>query len=454
MVSSTKNLAFTSDFKIMLQIIFWNGLGMFYVEFLVPYIATTILLISGFYLGLIVAVQIAGYLISSLIAGFLTDKSSKTQLILIGSFGRGISYLIFYLAIIIRSYFLIALSTFILGMGAGFFWVPFNTMIAEKSSPDSRSHAYGRRSSALGYGIMAGSTVGFLIFLKTNNIGMSPLIIYSPLILFTAANFFAGFQFLYKVDENMKYLPHSSPSSSASSLPPSLTPSDSTINSLELVEKEQWSTGLKIGLIILFLFLIIESIKSSIARPFVQVYFLKNLSSDPNTVLLLYVPAGIIQMLLASKIGNLADRFHPALSITISSVMGALITYFLVNTSSLWLVAVLWTLDNTIVSLGFLAIQNLLSRSTLNFRGKIFGSQETITNLGGIVGPLIGGYAWDNLGMKAPFYLSVIIEFSLIPFYLLAVRFLLPNLLEKTTKEKLADNSEFVSFHTGEPIDS
>lgn len=437
---------FTSDFRVMLQIVFWNGLGMFYMEFLVPYIATSVLSVTKLQIGALVSFQVFGYLISTFIAGILTDRNSKTKIVLVGSFGRGIAYLFFYGAILAKSYALIGTSTFILGFGAGFFWVPFNTMISEKSSPDRRSNAFGRRSSALGFGIMVGSLLGFWVFFETINTEISPFIVFSPLIVFASANIYAGFQFLLKVDENLKYNPckienipieknnlQESEKIVSTSLNSKLIESNENIQP----DRETWSSQLKSGFLFIMIVLVLASINSSIGRPFVQVYFLEYVNSDPNTVLLIYIPGGIFQMLLAAKMGALADRIPPKVSITISSVAGAIITYFLVNTSSLWLIALLWMLDNTIISLGFLTIQNLLSRTSYKYRGKILGSQETITNLGGLLGPIIGGLAYDNLGAKSPFYISVGAELLLIPFYLIALHWLLPHLLEKTSEEKL-----------------
>ncbi|MHA1618739.1 MAG: MFS transporter, partial [Promethearchaeota archaeon] len=176
-----KSKSYTPDFKVMLQIVFFNGTGMFYMEFLVTYIAITMLSASGVQLGMFVSFQVFGYLISTLTAGILTDRIAKTKLILVGSFGRGIGYIFFYIAILTQSLSLIGVSTFTVGLAAGFFWVPFNALIAEKSSPDVRSHAYGRRGSALGFGIISGSLVGFWLFFETVNTSISPMIVYSPL---------------------------------------------------------------------------------------------------------------------------------------------------------------------------------------------------------------------------------------------------------------------------------
>ncbi|MHA1675206.1 MAG: MFS transporter [Promethearchaeota archaeon] len=429
-----KSPSYTSDFKVMLQIVFFNGSGMFYMEFMVTYIAITMLFASGVELGVFFSLQVFGYLISTLTAGILTDRIAKTKLILVGSFGRGLGYLFFYFAILSQSLSFIGVATFTVGFAAGFFWIPFNAMIAEKSSPDNRSHAYGRRSSALGFGITAGSVVGFWIFFETINTSISPWLVYSPLILYAAANVFAGFQFILRVDENVRLNSHPLISDFDSNSDSALDNSTQTDKSA--LSSEVWSRSLKIGFLYIMIVLVLASINSSIGRPFVQPFFLENLSSDPNVVLMVYLPGGIIQMLLAPRIGRLADKLPPKVSVTISGVAGALLTYFWVNSSQVWVVAILWTLDNTIISLGFLTVQNLLSRMSTQYRGKIFGSQETIVNLGGLLGPILGGLAWDYRSMKSPFYISIIVELLLIPFYWAALRLLLPHLIEKTSTEQ------------------
>ncbi|GAH30567.1 unnamed protein product, partial [marine sediment metagenome] len=84
--------------------------------------------------------------------------------IMIGSFGRGLSYFLLYFALLLNSLFLIGIGTFSLGFLAGFYWIPFNALIAEKSKKQHRSEAYGKREAAMGRGMLYGSILGFTIF--------------------------------------------------------------------------------------------------------------------------------------------------------------------------------------------------------------------------------------------------------------------------------------------------
>lgn len=125
---------FTSDFNSMINIVMFNSVGFFFLEYLIPIVASIIIGATGLQIGLLFSVQVIGYMISSFFTGFITDKiKSKTSLILLGSFGRGIAYFILYTALIFSSLIGIGISTFCIGFFAGFFWIPFDTLIAEKS---------------------------------------------------------------------------------------------------------------------------------------------------------------------------------------------------------------------------------------------------------------------------------------------------------------------------------
>ncbi|TFF85052.1 MAG: MFS transporter, partial [Promethearchaeota archaeon] len=123
----------THDFNSMIQIVILNSVGFYFLEFLVQYFTSQQLSASGFQIGLIYSILVVGHIFSSTFVGWITDKTkSKTTLIVIGSFGRGISYFIIYFSIVYSNLVSIATGMFTLGFFAGFFWIPFDTLIAEK----------------------------------------------------------------------------------------------------------------------------------------------------------------------------------------------------------------------------------------------------------------------------------------------------------------------------------
>lgn len=422
---NTQESRVTDDFSSMVKIIIFNSLGFFFLDFLIPYVASQELQAAGIDMGVIFSVIVIGYMISSPFVGAITDRVSKKLLIFIGSIGRGVAYFILYGAIILKSLLGIALGMFFLGFLAGFFWIPLNTLIAEKSSVKNRSYAYGRRESAEGIGTFFGAFVGFGILLIAFEIAPhNSFLIYSALVVFGLVNILAGIVFLICVDESVKYIENFRNEFIASQSVQKWVPS-----------------SLVIGLSLLFVVLFLSSTNGSLAKPFLNVYLLENIEDNPTLAALAYAPSGFVSMLLAPKLGEIADRTNPYIGISLASGLGALITFSLINTTNLWVFAALLIMDVTVVTTGGLVLSNFISRVSKSHRGKIFGFQSTFSNFGAIIGPLFGGIVWDLFGSKSPFIVSIVVELALIPFYIIAMFYLLPHLAESFEVKRNADQN-------------
>ncbi len=409
---------FTSDFNRMLKIVILNSLGFFFIGFLIPIIARYNMAASAIQISLIISFQVLGRTISGTITGFLTDRlKSRKKLVLLGSIGRGISYFIIYIAIILNSLILLGIGTFTLGFLAGVFWVPFNTLIAEKSNKDNRSEAYGKRNSANAIGQMIGGLIGFLLLMILGLFTDNPFLLYASIPMFGIANFFAGFKFNREVDESIKFY----------------EPSDNLTNLIIKDNKEKHpklAGSMILGSFFLMSVLFLSSINGSIAKPFLNIFVIETIESNIQLVTWAYLPAGIVSTLLAPKLGKLVDKFRPAIGITITSILGALVTWLLINSANIWVFTLLLLVDLTIMISSGLIFQNLLSRISLKNRGKILGSGEFFQFIGAFIGPLLGGIVWDFIGPSFPFIISIFVELSLIPLYLVVVYYLIPHLAE------------------------
>jgi len=416
---------FTPDFNHMLKIVILNSLGFFFIGFLVPIIARYNMFATAIQISLIVSFQVLGRTISGTITGFLTDRmKSRKKLVLIGSIGRGTSYFIIYTAIILNSIILLGIGTFALGFMAGVFWVPFNTLIAEKSNKDNRSEAYGKRNSSNAIGQMIGGVIGFILLMILEFFTSNPFLLYASIPIFGIANFYAGFKFNREVDESIKF----------NELSNNLT------NPLIKKNKEKhakFAGPLILGSFFLMSVLFLSNINGSIAKPFLNIYVIETIESNIQLVTWAYLPAGIVATLLAPKLGKLVDKFRPAIGITVTSTLGALVTWLLINSANIWVFSLLLLIDMTIMIASGLIFQNLLSRISLKNRGKMLGSGEFFQFLGSVIGPILGGVVWDFYGPTYPFIISIFVELSLIPLYILVVYYLIPHLAETyAVKEK------------------
>jgi len=420
---------FTPDFNHMLKIVILNSLGFFFIGFSVPIIARFNMFATAIQISLIFSIQVLGRTISGTITGFLTDRlKSRKKLILIGSIGRGTSYFIIYTAIISNSLILLGIGTFTLGFMAGVFWVPFNTLIAEKSNKDNRSEAYGKKNSANAIGQMIGGVIGFILLMILGFFTKNPFLLYASIPLFGIANFYAGFKFNREVDESVKFS----------------NPKDKLSDQIIKQKKEKHSKlagPIILGSFFLMSVLFLSNINNSIAKPFLNIYIVEQIESNLQLVTWAYLPTGILATLLAPKLGIIVDKFRPALGITITSLLGAVVTWLLVNVANIWIFTFLLLIDTTIMMASGLIFQNLLSRISLKNRGKTLGSGEFFQFLGSVIGPILGGFVWDFYGSSYPFIISIFVELSLIPLYLAVVYYLIPHLAEtyeiKKNKKKI-----------------
>jgi Na+/melibiose symporter-like transporter len=306
---------------------------------------------------------------------------------------------------------------------AGVFWVPFNTLIAEKSNKDNRSEAYGKRNSANAIGQMIGGVIGFLLLMILEYFTVNPFLLYASIPIFGIANFYAGFKFNQEVDESIKFTN------------PSDHPSNPQ-NDENNTEKPKYVSPIIFGSIFLMLVLLLSNINGSIAKPFLNIYVIETIESDIQLVTWAYLPAGVVATLLAPKLGKIVDKLRPAIGITITSTLGALVTWLLINSANIWVFSFLLLIDLTIMIGSGLIFQNLLSRISLKNRGKIIGSGEFFQFLGSFIGPILGGIVWDFIDPTFPFIISIFVELSLIPLYLVVVYYLIPHLAETFAVKK------------------
>ncbi len=410
---------FTSDYNQMLTIIILNSLGFFFLGFWISIIAQENMGASYFQIGLIFVANVIGRMISGFYIGFIADRiESRTSLVLIGSFGRAISYFIIYASFITNHILLLGIGYFILGHMAGIFWVPFNMFVAEKSSKDHRSQAYGKRDSINAVGQIIGGVFGFTLLMVTSAFTNNPIVIYGAIPIYGIANFIAGIIFYRKVDESIKFY--------------KLDNEDINNISNDKSQKKKvfTSPSMIIGAMFLIALLFLGSINGNIARPYLNLYILKNIESNINLVVWAYLPTGLLATLLAPKLGVLVDKLHPLVGITVTSLLGALMTWFLINAANIWTFSFLLLFDMAIGMSAGLIFQNLYSRISTEHRGKIFGVGDFFAFLGAVIGPLLGGIVMDLISPQFPFIISIFVELSLIPLYLAAVYLLIPHIAE------------------------
>jgi MFS family permease len=420
----------TPDFIPMIRIIFWNSMGFFFFSFLIPHVINQ--LASPTVLGLAFSIQMIGGLLSAPLVGYLTDHVSKKLLILIGSFGRATCYILMYIGILLSSLLVFTVGMFILGFFVGFFWTPLDTLISEKSNKTNRSFAFGKRGGMIGKGNLVGSVISITIFSLANIfVPENFFLVYSPLLLFALSNIVGGFIFNFKVDERLTFDKHIF-NVFPSSVEPSVVSKEPVISDAPLKSRNNLAIGFFIGFGVLVIAFMTTEFNQSLVFPYYQGYLNDVLEiEDPTLVMIIYFPSQIISLLLAPKLGKIADKINPVLGIAVVSGLGAFVTLLIINSTSGYIFGILLLFDSTFAWGGNLILQNILSRISKIHRGKIFGAAQWLSLFGAVLGPLIGGLTYFSIGPFAPFAISIFIELSIIPLYAIAIKALKPYMAEK-----------------------
>ncbi len=416
----------------MIRIVFWNSMGFFFFWFLGQFAIIQLFEATPAELGLSFSGQTFGGLLSAPIVGYLTDRMSKKILVLIGSFGRGVAYIIMYIGILISLLPVFAFGLFCLGFFVGFFWSPLDALIAQKSHKTYRSSAFGIQGGMLGWGNLTGSALSIVIFFITNLlVPNNPFLVYSPLILFMISNVYAGIIFNKNVDEELTYEIYTNNNSEDEKV--------TNKNKVKIADYEETHQDSRkslinfyLGFSILVLAILTININQTIAPPFYMLYLNDEIGVvNPIAIMLIYLPSQIISLLLAPRMGKIADKISPVLGIILVSGFGALVTFFIINSVNGIMFAIILLLDSTFAWAGNLIIQNVTSRISKMHRGKIFGLARWMSFIGAVIGPLIGGWTYSEFGSITPFVISIFVELSVIPLYISAIKFLKPHMAEK-----------------------
>jgi len=374
----------------LLKPILLDALGFFFVSFLIPIVAHQEFQANGLQMGLLFSLQAVGTGISALLFAKKVNRwATRAQLIRFGAFIRSIAYLCLYGAILSKNYCLMVFATFALGFGSGLFWLIWQTCFAQISPFKHRAQTLGFASKQIGMGVMIGSCFAFSLLGFAEDLQLADYIIYLSLPVFSLACLFAGCKAFSAVSEM----------------------------ALQYSQAQQQSAqkiNFTLLTVFLFVMIFIGQLSGSLVAPFLEVYLLEHLHINSVSQLsLAYIPGGILAMIFAPKLGAFADKVNVALYLTFAGIIGALTTWLMLQSVSLWQISALFVIDASVITSSGLVLAKLISEVAGENKGSAFGLQGFISNFGAISGPLIGGVFWQLQGSQGPFIFSISTELLL-----------------------------------------
>jgi MFS family permease len=267
------------------------------------------------------------------------------------------------------------LARFVQGIGSSFFWISVNTIVADLTPPERRGRALGRITEITSRGGLTGVAVGFaLTSLISERVGWQ--IAFSIYALMTAIGTWLAW----------KSVPETQPSVSA---------------------RMRFDYSLSRALVTLLVIVFVTGASEAMLGPIYLVYLQEKFTTEIHTLAWAFLPAGLVSAFLSERLGQLGDRYGRVRMMALGMAASGLLSLLLPISSSLVLLAILYTLAVAVWAISVPAQTAMVADLTGEERlGVGYGLYDMISSGGYTIGPVLGGTLYETMGQEVPFYLS------------------------------------------------
>ena len=145
---------------------------------------------------------------------------------------------------------------------------------------------------------------------------------------------------------------------------------------------------------------------SSMLFPLFMLYLQDKFSASLYEIGFTYMLPLIVAGILAKYIGRISDRQGRIKSMIIALVIGAVTFIIFPSINNVLASAIVYCIINFSDTLFNTASNALFSSEThIEDRGTLVGTYSTVSSLGAVIGPIVGGILYKNVSISAPFYL-------------------------------------------------
>jgi len=365
--------------KTLWRAAFWVSFPFGILSFVLPIygkeLGATALEVGGFFSAIsFVPVIVRPFL------GRALDRWGRRPFLLLGLLGYVVAMVVFCLA---DTVWLLTVARFVQGLGQAFLWLSAYAIVADAAAETGRGHDFGVIDEATNRGAIIGTTAGFFAIFALESADLSWRQIWFW--LFTAYTIPA----LLALWSGWRGVRETHPQATT-----------------QPVESRPVSGQLLALMIIVF----VTGASTAMVWPLLMVFLQDALGAEVWELSLAYLPAALISAFLPSHMGRVADRLGRKTPMIAGLLVGALASALIPHLRSVTLLAVLWAVE----SLGYTAsvpaerafVADVAGEDT---RGASYGLYTFAYFLGAALGPLAGGWLYDNLGHAMPFYLNTVV---------------------------------------------
>ncbi len=332
---------------------------------------------SGVYLGLLTSLFGITRSITSYPGGVLADRIGRKKLIVGGLFVYTV--VMFLFGVSTNLYHLLILRA-CQGAASGVVWPVAATMVADIVQPKDRGKAMGFFSMTWDAGIAIGPVLGGLL--------AAAFSIAVPFFVCSVLSLVSALLVLKRVEET-----HSKPEKESSTSLFELSFSKLTLIGVCV-------TGFTV------------SFAMGLVQPILSLFGSEVIGLNEASIGLVFGVMGITRFLVKPVSGTLSDNLGRKKVAITGLILNSVFTVSISFSKSLE--SILLLSGARAVGLGMtMPSMNALvtSLTTRENRGKIMGIYSTSRNGGLVVGPLLGGFAFDALSVQAPFFICSIVVF-------------------------------------------
>lgn len=307
-----------------------------------------------------------------LITGHISDKAGRKPVFIFGISFYLLSYFIYSKAINIP---LIYVARSLQAIAAVFINISTYSMIADMNNKNN-AHSFGKLGSYSEKGGLLGMALCFALLYDTSLVvGWGNL--------FFACTIAAAVALIYSL---------------ISIKETKATDDNKNIQTKFLLSSDK----LKISI-----FNLTVRIFSSAVFSIFTLYLQKKFDSDLLAVALAFILPTIFIAFAPPYVGTISDNIGTkkatAISLAIMFISMLLIPY----SENIYLYSVIWTIYYVALTMLDITLSSIFIEGIAEEkRGTAIGQLSTATNIGNIIGPLVGGLAFQNIGLKAPYLIS------------------------------------------------
>lgn len=171
---------------------------------------------------------------------------------------------------------------------------------------------------------------------------------------------------------------------------------------------------------------------SSMLYPMFVLYLQDKFSANLYEIGLAYMLPLLVSSVLPKYIGRISDKHGRVRSMVIALLVGAVTFIIFPSINNVLISALVYCMIDITGTLYSTASNAIFSLEThITNRGTLIGKYSTVSGLGAVIGPIIGGILYKTVSISAPFYLcavgyiftSVIIIVLFKDYYLFEKRF-------------------------------